>query len=143
MPERITFNKTKIVATVGPASNSKEMLRALIKEGVDVFRLNFSHGTHEDHKKVIEYVRELNQELGTAISLLQDLQGPKIRVQEVEAGTVLERNQSLIITTRQLVGNREIVSTSYQGLPRDVCAGDLVLVDDGKIELKVTEVREE
>ena len=143
MPERITFNKTKIVATVGPASNSKEMLRALIKEGVDVFRLNFSHGTHEDHKMVIDYVRELNQEMGTSISLLQDLQGPKIRVQEVEPGTVLERNQSLIITTRQLVGNREIVSTSYTDLPRDVRVGDLVLVDDGKIELKVTEVREE
>jgi pyruvate kinase len=119
------------------------MLRALIKEGVDVFRLNFSHGTHEDHKMVIDYVRELNQEMGTSISLLQDLQGPKIRVQEVEPGTVLERNQSLIITTRQLVGNREIVSTSYTDLPRDVRVGDLVLVDDGKIELKVTEVREE
>ncbi|MFO7257218.1 MAG: pyruvate kinase [Bacteroidota bacterium] len=143
MPERITFNKTKIVATVGPASNSKEMLRALIMEGVDVFRLNFSHGTHEDHKKVIDYVRELNEELGTSISLLQDLQGPKIRVQEVEPGTVLERGQSLIITTRQLVGNREIVSTSYTDLPRDVRVGDLVLVDDGKIELKVTEIRDE
>src|SRR5690606_30670516 len=110
---------------------------------VDVFRLNFSHGTHEDHKMVIDYVRELNQEMGTSISLLQDLQGPKIRVQEVEPGTVLERNQSLIITTRQLVGNREIVSTSYTDLTRDVRVGDLVLVDDGKIELKVTEVREE
>jgi pyruvate kinase len=143
MPERITFNKTKIVATVGPASNSKEMLRALIMEGVDVFRLNFSHGTHEDHKKVIDYVRELNEELGTSISLLQDLQGPKIRVQEVEPGTVLERGQSLIITTRQLLGNREIVSTSYTDLPRDVRVGDLVLVDDGKIELKVTEIRDE
>jgi pyruvate kinase len=119
------------------------MLRALIMEGVDVFRLNFSHGTHEDHKKVIDYVRELNEELGTSISLLQDLQGPKIRVQEVEPGTVLERGQSLIITTRQLVGNREIVSTSYTDLPRDVRVGDLVLVDDGKIELKVTEIRDE
>ncbi|HEY8513227.1 MAG TPA: pyruvate kinase [Cyclobacteriaceae bacterium] len=143
MPERITFNKTKIVATVGPASNSKEMLRALIMEGVDVFRLNFSHGTHEDHKKVIDYVRELNEELGTSISLLQDLQGPKIRVQEVEPGTVLERGQSLVITTKQLLGNREIVSTSYTDLPRDVRVGDLVLVDDGKIELKVTEIRDE
>lgn len=142
MSERITFNKTKIVATVGPSSNSKEMLRALIFEGVDVFRLNFSHGTHEDHQKVIDYVRELNNELGTAITLLQDLQGPKIRVQEVEPGVVLERNQTLIITTRQLLGNREIVSTSYTNLPNDVAGGDLILVDDGKIELKVVEVRE-
>ena len=142
MPEKIGNNKTKIVATVGPATNSKEMLRALINEGVDVFRLNFSHGTHEDHKKVIDNVRELNREMGTAISLLQDLQGPKIRVQEVEAGIILERGQELIITTRQLVGNREIVSTSYTGLPNDVTVGDLVLVDDGKIELKVKEVRD-
>lgn len=142
MSERITFNKTKIVATIGPSSNSKEMLRALIFEGVDVFRLNFSHGTHEDHQKVIDYVRELNKELGAAITLLQDLQGPKIRVQEVEPGVVLERNQTLIITTRQLLGNREIVSTSYTNLPNDVAAGDLILVDDGKIELKVVEVRE-
>lgn len=142
MPERISFNKTKIVATVGPASNSKEMLRALIKEGVDVFRLNFSHGTHEDHQKVIDYVRQLNTEMETHISLLQDLQGPKIRVQEVEPGIVLERGQELIITTRQLLGNQEIVSTSYSDLPKDVVAGDIILVDDGKIELKVKEVRD-
>lgn len=142
MLERITFNKTKIVATVGPASNSKEMLRALVKEGVDVFRLNFSHGTHEDHQKVVDYVRELNEEMETGICLLQDLQGPKIRVQEVEPGTVLERGQELLITTRQLIGNREIVSTSYTELPKDVAKGDIILVDDGKIELKVKEVRD-
>ena len=142
MTERVVFNKTKIVATVGPASNSKEMLRALIKEGVDVFRLNFSHGTHEDHLKVVKYVRELNEEMNTTICLLQDLQGPKIRVQEVEAGIVVEHGQELIITTHQLVGNREIVSTSYTGLIKDVAIGDTILVDDGKIELKVKEVRD-
>ncbi|HEX5169182.1 MAG TPA: pyruvate kinase [Cyclobacteriaceae bacterium] len=140
--ERVVFNKTKIVATVGPASNNKEMLRALVKEGVDVFRLNFSHGTHEDHLKVIKCVRELNEEMNTAICLLQDLQGPKIRVQEVQPGVVLERGQELIITTRQLVGNQEIVSTSYTGLIKDVGPGDMILVDDGKIELKVKEVRD-
>jgi len=84
MFEKISYNKTKIVATVGPASNSKDMLRALVKEGVDVFRLNFSHGTHEDHQKVVDNVRELNAELGSTISLLQDLQGPKIRIQEMQ-----------------------------------------------------------
>ena len=88
MFEKSSFNKTKIVATVGPASSSKDMLRALIREGVDVFRLNFSHGTHEDHLKVINAVRELNQELGSTVSLLQDLQGPKIRVQEVQVGCI-------------------------------------------------------
>lgn len=142
MIERISFNKTKIVATVGPASNSKEMLHALIKEGVDVFRLNFSHGTHVDHLKVIKHVRELNKELGTRICLLQDLQGPKIRVNEMEPNVVIERGQELVITTREVLGNRELVSTSYKTLPRDVKKGDMILIDDGKIELKVTEVRD-
>lgn len=140
--ERVSYNKTKIVATVGPASNTKEMLRALIKEGVDVFRLNFSHGSHADHQKVVDYVRELNKELGTHVALLQDLQGPKIRVNEVKEGTVLQPRSNLIITTRELLGDHEIVSTSYQGLPRDVKVGDMVLIDDGKIELKVVEVRD-
>lgn len=142
MFEKISYNKTKIVATVGPASNSKDMLRALIKEGVDVFRLNFSHGSHEDHLKVITAVRELNQELGTTVSLLQDLQGPKIRVQEMQPDTTIVRGQELIITTRQLLGNNEICSTSYTNLPNDVKFGDMILVDDGKIELKVKEVRD-
>jgi pyruvate kinase len=140
--ERISYNRTKIVATVGPASNTKEMLRALIKEGVDIFRLNFSHGKHEDHQKVIDFVRELNQEMGTHVALLQDLQGPKIRVNEVEDGTELVPGQELIITTRELKGNREIVSTSYVNLPKDVKRSDMVLIDDGKIELKVKEVRD-
>lgn len=137
MFEKVSYNKTKIVATVGPASNNKDMLRALIKEGVDVFRLNFSHGSHEDHLKVITAVRELNKELGSRVSLLQDLQGPKIRVQEVQPDTIIERGQKLTITTKQLLGNSEIVSTSYTSLPRDVKQGDMILVDDGKIELKV------
>lgn len=142
MFEKVSYNKTKIVATVGPASNSKDMLRALVKEGVDVFRLNFSHGTHEDHLKVVQNVREINQELGSNICLLLDLQGPKIRIQEVQPDTVIERGQELVITSRQLLGNREIVSTSYEALPRDVKKGDMILVDDGKIELRVTEVRD-
>ena len=139
--EKVTLNKTKIVATVGPASASKEMLRALIKEGVDVFRLNFSHGVHETHQKVIDAVRELNKELGTNVALLQDLQGPKIRVNEMEDGIELVPGQELIITTRELKGNNEIVSTSYKELPNDVNVGDMILIDDGKIELKVLEVR--
>src|SRR5580704_14954073 len=138
--EKISFNKTKIVATVGPASSSKEMLRALAKEGVDVFRLNFSHGTHDDHLKVIHNVREINHEIGTHIALLQDLQGPKIRVNDMEPGVEIKAGQELIITTRELLGNREIVSTSYTLLTKDVKIGDMILIDDGKIELKVKEV---
>jgi pyruvate kinase len=139
--EKPPFNKTKIVATVGPASNNKEMLRALAKEGVDVFRLNFSHGTHENHMKVINLVRELNAEMGTHIALLQDLQGPKIRVNDMAEGVELKQGQELIITTQELLGNNEIVSTSYKLLPNDVKPGDMILIDDGKIELKVKEVR--
>ena len=140
--ERISYNKTKIVATVGPASNNKEMLRALVKEGVDVFRLNFSHGTHEDHLKVINYVREINAEMGTKIALLQDLQGPKIRVNDMKPGTEIVAGQEIIITTREVLGNNELVSTSYERLPKDVKVGDMILIDDGKIELKVKEVRD-
>jgi pyruvate kinase len=140
--EKISYNKTKIVATVGPASNSKEMLRALVKEGVDVFRLNFSHGTHDQHQKVIDFVREINREMGTNVALLQDLQGPKIRVQDVQDGVTLVSGQEFIITTRQLVGNNEIASTSYESLPKDVKVGDMILIDDGKIELTVKEVRD-
>lgn len=142
MLEKVSYNKTKIVATVGPASNSKEMLRALVKEGVDVFRLNFSHGTHEDHLKVVHNIREVNKEMGSTVSILLDLQGPKIRIQEVAPGTEIIRGQELTITQRELVGNNEIVSTSYKELPRDVKKGDTILVDDGKIELKVKEVRD-
>jgi len=125
--ERISFNKTKIVATVGPASNNKEMLRALVNEGVDVFRLNFSHGTHADHSKVIQYVREINKEMGSQVALLQDLQGPKIRVNDMEPGIEIKAGQELIITTRELMGNGEVVSTSYRELPRDVKSGDMIL----------------
>jgi pyruvate kinase len=140
--EKISYNKTKIVATVGPSSNNKEMLTSLVKEGVDVFRLNFSHGKHEDHFKVVQYVREINKELGTKVALLQDLQGPKIRVNDMAPGVEIVRGQELIITTKELLGNDKIASTSYKELPRDVKVGDMILIDDGKIELKVKKVHD-
>lgn len=138
---KIAYNKTKIIATIGPSSNTKDILRELIIEGVDVFRLNFSHGTHEEHKQVIGYVRELNNELGSNACLLQDLQGPKIRVNKVEPGTVLEKGKRIVITTEEVLGNAERVSTSYLDLPKDVNEGDLILIDDGKIELRVIEIK--
>ncbi|MEQ8363774.1 MAG: pyruvate kinase [Cyclobacteriaceae bacterium] len=140
--ERVAYNRTKIVATVGPASSSKEMLRALVKEGVDVFRINFSHGNHEDKKLVIDLIRELNSEMGTHVAILMDLQGPKIRVNKVEDNVVLVQGQELVITTRELLGNNQIVSTSYKDLPRDVKPDERILIDDGKIELSVVEVRD-
>ena len=135
----VSFNKTKIVATVGPASNTYERLGMLIREGVDVFRLNFSHGKHEEHLAVIDTVRRLNKDLRTNVGLLQDLQGPKIRLGEVEGGSVEIKAGDKI---KLVCGENEIstatrLSTIYMGLARDVKPGDQILIDDGKIELKV------
>ena len=136
-----SFKNTKIVATVGPASNTKEKLLELIVAGVDVFRLNFSHGTHEQHQKVIDFIRELNREFNYNVSILQDLQGPKIRIGEVENGGVeIVEGDELIVTTEDLLGTAKKVSTTYTALVRDVKAGDSILLDDGKIELKVFKV---
>lgn len=136
----VKFTKTKIVATVGPASNSREKLLELIQAGVDVFRLNFSHGSHEDHLKVIENVRSLNEEHKLNVCLLQDLQGPKIRTREVENnGVELIPGEKLIITMESVIGNSKKISSSYTALADDVQIGDTILIDDGKIELKVIE----
>jgi len=140
MKEQIVFNKTKIIATVGPATNSKEGLRDLISAGVDVFRLNFSHGTHEDHLKVINHINTLNDEMGTNIPMLQDLQGPKIRLGEMEKGTKIVKGQEFVITSDEMVGNDQMGSTVYKSLPNDVEPGAMILIDDGKIELKVKSV---
>ncbi|QJX47497.1 pyruvate kinase [Hymenobacter taeanensis] len=139
MEPRPHFNRTKIVATVGPASNTYEKLGMLIREGVDVFRLNFSHGSHEDHLSVINTVRRLNKDMRTHVGLLQDLQGPKIRLGEVEGGAVEIKAGDRI---KLVCGEKEIttatrLSTIYLGLARDVKAGDMILIDDGKIELRV------
>ena len=139
MEPRTTFNKTKIVATVGPASNTYEKLGMLIREGVDVFRLNFSHGAHEEHLSVINTVRRLNKDMRTHVGLLQDLQGPKIRLGEVEGGSVeIKRGDQI----KLVCGEKEIstatrLSTIYLGLAADVKPGDMILLDDGKLELKV------
>ncbi|RPD46959.1 pyruvate kinase [Hymenobacter sediminis] len=139
MESRPHFNKTKIIATVGPASNTYEKLGMLMREGVDVFRLNFSHGSHEDHLSVINTVRRLNKDMRMNVGLLQDLQGPKIRLGEVEGGGVEIKAGDKI---KLVCGEKEIstatrLSTIYLGLARDVKAGDMILIDDGKIELRV------
>jgi pyruvate kinase len=134
----IEFNKSKIVATVGPASNTQEVMEQLIFAGVDVFRLNFSHGSHEQHLQVINNIRALNEKLGTHICMLQDLQGPKIRTDEVENnGVELIPGEKIVITTERMVGTAQKVSTTYKSLAADVKEGDMILIDDGKIELKV------
>lgn len=131
--------RTKIVATVGPASNTYEKLGELIREGVDVFRLNFSHGSYDDHLAVINLVRRLNKDLRTNVCLLQDLQGPKIRLGEVEGGQVEIKAGEHI---KLVCGEKETttatrLSTIYLGLAADVKPGDAILLDDGKLELKV------
>jgi pyruvate kinase len=141
MEEPLELKHTKIVATVGPACNTKSKLIKLIEAGVDVFRLNFSHGVHEDHAMIIQYVREINKQYGTSIGLLQDLQGPKIRVEEVEKGTKIKAGNTLTITTKHILGNSSKVSTSYKNLPSDVKIGDTILIDDGKLELHIEDIK--
>ncbi|GAB2957959.1 pyruvate kinase [Hymenobacter coalescens] len=139
MENRPGFNKTKIVATVGPASNTYDKLGMLIREGVDVFRLNFSHGKHEEHLAVINLVRRLNKDLRTHVGLLQDLQGPKIRLGDVEGGSfeIKQGEQITLVCGEQEISRPGRISTIYLGLARDVKPGDMILIDDGKIELRV------
>lgn len=133
--------RVKIVATVGPASNSKEVLRELFHAGVNVFRLNFSHGTHDDHLKVLRLIRELSTELQAPISVLQDLQGPKIRVGKMkDGGLKLEEGQKVAISTRFSLGEGSNISTDFEPLARSVQAGSKILLDDGLIELRVDQV---
>ncbi|HMY08177.1 MAG: pyruvate kinase [Nocardioidaceae bacterium] len=135
------MRKAKIVCTLGPASSSKEQIRRLIDAGMDVARLNMSHGTHEDHAQTYQNVREASDESGHGVGILADLQGPKIRLGSFADGsTTLTRDQALTITTRDVLGNRDLVPTTYAGLPNDVQAGDPILIDDGRIRLRVTGV---
>jgi len=132
--------KTKIIATVGPACNTKEKLWELVQAGADIFRLNFSHGNHEGHLKVINYIREIRKEQNVNIAILQDLQGPKIRTDEVENnGVELVAGAKIVITRDKMLGTKDRISTSYKMLTSDVKKGDAILIDDGNIELKVLE----
>lgn len=132
------YNKTKILATIGPASNNLETLNSLAKAGANIFRLNFSHGDHKIHAEVIKMIRSINETTHTKIGILQDLQGPKIRVGEMENGGVeILPGQKITITNEPVIGNADLVSTVYQNLPNDVRSGDRILIDDGNIELAV------
>jgi pyruvate kinase len=134
------LQKTKIVATVGPSCNTYEGLKALALAGVDVFRLNFSHGTHEGHKAVIDNIIKVNEELGTYVSMLADLQGPKLRVGKIENNSFpLTRGQILTFTNEPCLGTPEKVYMSYELFAHDVNEGERILVDDGKVVLKVLE----
>ena len=134
------FNKTKILATVGPACNDEKTLTELVMSGVDIFRLNFSHGNHEGHAEVIKFIRKINEEHKLNIGILQDLQGPKIRVGEMENnGVQINPGDRITITNEPVIGNASLVSTVYQNLPQDVVQGDRILIDDGNLELVVVD----
>ena len=132
------MKRTKIVATIGPASSSKEVLKEMIKAGMNVCRLNFSHGTYEDHADVIQRIEELNEELGLNVAILADLQGPKIRTGEMTEGSVeLRVGEQVVVQTDEIIGTEEVFSINYSKLPEDVKKGELILLDDGKIMLEV------
>jgi len=133
--------RAKIVCTLGPAVDTSEKIRQLVDAGMDVARLNMSHGTYADHEHSYRLVREAADATGRGVGIFADLQGPKIRLGTFDHGSVrLTRGQSWTITTRTVPGDNEVASTTYVGLPGDVAAGDPILIDDGKVKLEVLEV---
>ncbi|MBL0176930.1 MAG: pyruvate kinase [Ignavibacteria bacterium] len=137
------MRRTKIIATIGPASAGVEMLTELINAGMDVARLNFSHGTHEEHEQMIADIRAAAEKCGKSVAILLDLQGPKIRTGDVENNAVpLEDGATLIITADDVpMGNAQRVGTTYPDLVRDVRAGQTILLDDGYLILRITAVQ--
>jgi pyruvate kinase len=132
-------HRTKIVATVGPACDTYDKLLDLVKAGVNVFRLNFSHGTHEDKLAIIEHIRNINTTQPYNISILADLQGPKLRVGEIENNALdLKIGDILTFTNEKCIGTKEKIYVSYPNLAGDVVLGNIILIDDGKIEVKVS-----
>ncbi|NLY66217.1 MAG: pyruvate kinase [Tissierellia bacterium] len=135
------MKKTKIVCTIGPASEKEEVLRELILNGLNVARLNFSHGTYEEHKNRIETIKKIRNELDMPIAIMLDTKGPEIRLKKFKEGTVtLSDNDTFTLTTRDVIGDETIVGISYEGLPQDVKVGSRILIDDGLIELEVREI---
>jgi pyruvate kinase len=135
----MTANKAKIVATLGPASSSEEMLLALVEAGVNVFRINFSHGSHDGHIEVIRRIKHLRKKHNFAVAILADLQGPKLRIGDVEEGVVVKKGDIIEFTNHKHVGNHTSVYMNYEGFPRDVKKGEVVLLDDGKLMMEVLE----
>ena len=134
------FQKTKILATIGPASNSYGTLLELVRAGVDAFRLNFSHGTHEDHLKVFDYIQYINKKYKINICVVADLQGPKLRVGKMENGAIqLRKGDVLTFVNKECLGNKDGIYMSYESFARDVKVGEKVLIDDGRVELLVRE----
>ncbi|HEX3583188.1 MAG TPA: pyruvate kinase, partial [Thermoanaerobaculia bacterium] len=132
------MRRTKIIATLGPACSSEETIYRLLTSGVDVFRLNFSHGTHEQHTETIRVVREASTALGRYVPIVSDIQGPKLRIGDVEGVIALETGARFVLTTQPLLGNADRVSTPFTPLPDEVQIGHRILINDGLVELVVT-----
>ena len=137
------MKKTKIVATIGPASESEEVLRKLFTEGVNVARLNFSHGSHKEHKLKIDRIKKLRREMDIPIGIMLDTKGPEIRLGDIDGEVLLKSGEEFILTNKDLVGDEKIVSISYKDLYKDVRVGGKILIDDGLVELLVKEIRGE
>lgn len=136
-----TFHRTKIVATVGPACNTYEKLLELVKAGVNVFRLNFSHGSHEDKKAIIEHIHKINKTEPFNIAILGDLQGPKLRVGDIEGGKMeITEGDILTFTNDKVLGNKDRIYVSYPNLHDDVQPGNTILINDGRLEVKVKKI---
>lgn len=137
------MKKTKIVATIGPASESEEVLRKLFTEGVNVARLNFSHGSHQEHKLKIDRIKKLRREMDIPIGIMLDTKGPEIRLGDIDGEVLLKSGEEFILTNKDLLGNEKIASISYKDLYKDVRVGGKILIDDGLVELVVKEIRGE
>ena len=136
--KNIILNRTKIIATIGPASSSKKILHEIILSGVDAIRLNFSHGSHKYHKKVIQMVRALSEEMNTPISIIQDLQGPKIRIGKIKGSEIeLKEGEELRIHSKDIIGTDKDISIINKDLFNDIKINERILIDDGKIQLNV------
>ncbi|MCL1472470.1 pyruvate kinase [Argonema antarcticum] len=141
MQLRNSLRRTKIVATIGPACSSPEVLKALIEAGATTLRLNFSHGTHDQHQRNIRLIRQTSFELNQPVGILQDLQGPKIRLGQFETGSIeVKKGDPFILTNRQIKGTQEISSVTYDRLAAEVPAGATILLDDGRVEMVVEKV---
>jgi pyruvate kinase len=134
--------KTKIVCTIGPVATSEEKLTALLKNGMNVMRLNFSHGDFAEHQEKVDNLKKVTKKTGIPCAVMQDLSGPKIRTGEFEKGVItLKEGQKFTLTTDKIMGNEERVSVNYKPLPKEVKIGGLIMVHDGKRKLEIIDIK--
>ena len=132
------LRRTKIVCTIGPRTSSAAAMKDLIEAGMDVARINFSHGTHKEHSHYIKTLRKVAKQLNSTLAIMQDLPGPKNRTGKLMDGkVVLKNNAYLVLTTKQILGDENCISVDLRDLPKNVKPGDLIFLDDGSIELRV------